>query len=447
MSLFPRRVSNLAARAGVALAGLAGLAVSGAGQASAQGSTAGAGGPTETSFFEMFFWSDDPVGLVFIWVLVLLSMLSLTLALRFGLQFRRSALLPAGLAAEVSGYLQQRKFREALDMARKDGSLLGELTAAALAEAPAGYEAMERTLFETGDAKAATTLRPLEALNVLGNIAPMMGLFGTVYGMIVAFQSLVSSGGSPDPVQLAGGISTALVTTLWGLVVAIPALASYALLHNRVDAIAADAMLEAIEAGIPTVVCVTERVPVLDMVRVRDALRDSDTALVGPNSQGILVPGARKLGVMSTADAIPGGIGIAARSASLTSEVVARLSAAGLGQSTTIGIGGDPIHGIGFAHCLALFRDDPGTEAVVLIGELGGVEEEEAADFLAAEPYGKPVIALLVGRHAPEDRRMGHAGTVSVLGSGSIAQKTALLELAGVRMAATPDDVVRALAS
>jgi len=204
---------------------------------------------------------------------------------------------------------------------------------------------------------------------------------------------------------------------------------------------------EAIEAGIPTVVCVTERVPVLDMVRVRDALRDSDTALVGPNSQGILVPGARKLGVMSTADAIPGGIGIAARSASLTSEVVARLSAAGLGQSTTIGIGGDPIHGIGFAHCLALFRDDPGTEAVVLIGELGGVEEEEAADFLAAEPYGKPVIALLVGRHAPEDRRMGHAGTVSVLGSGSIAQKTALLELAGVRMAATPDDVVRALAS
>jgi len=209
--------------------------------------------------------------------------------------------------------------------------------------------------------------------------------------------------------------------------------------------VAAAAMLEAIEAAIPTVVCVTERVPVLDMVRVRDALRGSETALVGPNSQGILVPGARKLGVMSTADAAPGGIGIAARSASLTSEVVARLSAAGMGQSTTIGIGGDPIHGIGFVHCLALFRDDPDTKAVVLIGELGGVEEEEAADFLAAEPYGKPVVALLVGRHAPEDRRMGHAGTVSVLGSGSIAQKAAVLELAGVRIAATPDDVVRAL--
>jgi len=211
--------------------------------------------------------------------------------------------------------------------------------------------------------------------------------------------------------------------------------------------VAAAAMLEAIEAAIPTLVCVTERVPVLDMVRVRDALRGGRTALVGPNSQGILIPGARKLGVMSTADAAPGGIGIAARSASLTSEVVARLSASGLGQSTTVGVGGDPIHGIGFAECLALFRDDPDTEAVVLIGELGGVQEEEAADFLAAEPYGKPVVALLVGRHAPEDRRMGHAGTVSVLGSGSIAQKTALLESTGVRIAATPDDVVRALGS
>lgn len=209
--------------------------------------------------------------------------------------------------------------------------------------------------------------------------------------------------------------------------------------------VAASAMIEAIEAGIRTIVCVTERVPVLDMIRVRDALKDSESALVGPNSQGLLIPQVRKMGVMSTADAMPGGIGIAARSASLTSEVVAQLSAAGLGQSTTVGIGGDPVHGIGFAHCLALFRDDPATSAVVLIGELGGVEEEEAADFLAAEPYGKPVVALLVGRHAPEDKRMGHAGTVSVIGSGSIAQKAALLESAGARIAATPDDVVRVL--
>ena len=209
--------------------------------------------------------------------------------------------------------------------------------------------------------------------------------------------------------------------------------------------VAAEAMLEAVEAGIPTVVCVTERVPVLDMVRVRAALQGSGTALVGPNSQGVLIPGHRKVGVMSTADALPGGIGIAARSASLTSEVAAQLSAAGLGQSATVGIGGDPVHGIGFSQCLALFRDDPATEAVVLIGEVGGVEEEDAADFLAAEAYGKPVVALLVGRHAPDDRRMGHAGTVSVLGSASLEQKMALLEAAGVHLAASPGDVVRAL--
>jgi succinyl-CoA synthetase alpha subunit len=151
------------------------------------------------------------------------------------------------------------------------------------------------------------------------------------------------------------------------------------------------------------------------------------------------------MGVMSTADAMPGGVGIAARSASLASEVAAGLSAAGLGQSAMVGIGGDPIHGIGFARCLELFRDDPATTHVVLLGELGGVEEEEAADFLAAEPYGKPVVALLVGRHAPKDRRMGHAGTVSVVGSGSIAQKAALLEATGVHIAQTPDDVARLL--
>lgn len=208
---------------------------------------------------------------------------------------------------------------------------------------------------------------------------------------------------------------------------------------------AAHAMIEAIEAGIDVAICVTERVPTLDMMRVKDALRGSDTELVGPNSQGILVPGIRKIGVMSTADAMPGSIGIAARSASLTSEIVAQTTAAGFGQSTTVGVGGDPIHGTGFVRCLELFRDDDATKAVVLVGELGGIEEEEAADYLAGDPYGKPVIALLVGRHAPEDRRMGHAGTVSVLGSGSIAQKGAVLEEAGATVAASPGDVVRAL--
>ena len=208
---------------------------------------------------------------------------------------------------------------------------------------------------------------------------------------------------------------------------------------------AAEAMIEAINAEIPLAVCVTERVPVHDMVRVKAALARSDTALIGPNSQGILVPDACKIGVMSTADARRGSVGIVSRSASLTSEIVALTSAAGMGQSTTVGIGGDPVHGIGFAHCLERFRDDPETEAVVLIGEIGGTEEEEAAEFLAMEDFDKPVVALIVGRHAPKERRMGHAGTLSILGAGSVAQKMDVLAEAGALIAETPDDVVRLL--
>ncbi len=212
-------------------------------------------------------------------------------------------------------------------------------------------------------------------------------------------------------------------------------------------AYAADAMIEAIEVEIGLIVCVTERIPTLDMLRVKAALSGSSTRLVGPNSQGVLTPGACKIGVMQTGDARPGSVGIVARSASLTSEIVALTNAGGLGQSTTIGIGGDPIHGIGFAECLALFKDDPQTKSIVLIGELGGVEEEAAADYLAAESFSKPVVALLVGRHAPEDRRMGHAGTLATLGSGSIEQKGAILEAAGAKLARSPDEVVGLLTS
>ena len=275
----------------------------------------------------------------------------------------------------------------------------------------------------------------------------MTGKAGTFYTRLAMDYGTGETGGYVAGVTPGRGGTTHLGLPVFGTVVeAVRETAPDAGVVYAPAPVAADAMLEAIEAGISTVVCVTERVPVLDMVRVRAALQGSGTALVGPNSQGVLIPGHRKAGVMSTADALPGGIGVAARSASLTSEVVAQLSAAGLGQSATVGIGGDPVHGIGFAHCLDLFRDDPATEAVVLVGELGGVEEEEAADFLAAEDYGKPVVALLVGRHAPEDRRMGHAGTVSVLGSASLAQKMALLEAAGVRLAASPGEVPRLLA-
>ncbi|WP_428929024.1 succinate--CoA ligase subunit alpha [Marinibacterium sp. SX1] len=208
---------------------------------------------------------------------------------------------------------------------------------------------------------------------------------------------------------------------------------------------AANAMIEAIEAGIGTLVCVTERVPQHDMSRVKAALRGADTMLIGPNSQGILSPGQCKIGVMPTVDARPGNIGIASRSASLTSEILAQCSRAGLGQSTTVGVGGDTLHGVGFVDCLKRFRDDPDTEAVVLIGEIGGAEEEEAAAYIRDSGFAKPVVALVVGRHAPQGRRMGHAGTVSALGLGSAEEKIDRLRRAGVAIARTADDVVQAL--
>ncbi len=210
---------------------------------------------------------------------------------------------------------------------------------------------------------------------------------------------------------------------------------------------AAAALIEAIEAELDVVVCVTERVPQHDMTRVKAALRGSKTALIGPNSQGVLTPGQCKIGVMPTRDATPGPVGIASRSASLTSEVLARLSAAKLGQSTTVGIGGDMIHGAGFVDCLKRFRDDAETRAVVLIGEIGGREEENAAEYLSQADYGKPVIGLVVGRHAPTGRRMGHAGTLSVFGLGTAQGKIDALRAAGVEVARDADDVTARLAA
>ena len=205
------------------------------------------------------------------------------------------------------------------------------------------------------------------------------------------------------------------------------------------------AIIEAVEAEVPLVICVTERVPTLDMVRVRQALEGSATKLVGPNSQGVLSPGKCKVGVMSTADARPGSIGIVSRSASLTSEIVAQTSAAGLGQSTTIGIGADPVHGIGFVDCLRLFMDDSETEGVILIGEIGGNEEEAAADYLRQERPRKPVVALVAGRHAPPERRMGHAGAFTSFGQGSAAAKIEAMRSAGARIAENADLVAQTM--
>jgi succinyl-CoA synthetase alpha subunit len=202
---------------------------------------------------------------------------------------------------------------------------------------------------------------------------------------------------------------------------------------------AASAMIEAIEAGIPLVVCVTERVPVLDMIRVQQALAGSQTKLVGANSQGVLAPGIAQLGVMTTINARRGGIGIASRSASLTSEGVAQTTDAGLGQSTTVGVGGDPVHGLSLADCLRLFLDDRETEGIILIGEIGGSEEEEAAELIARLKPDKPIVALVAGRYAPPERRMGHAGALSAAGGGDAGHKIEALRNAGVTIAPRAD--------
>lgn len=209
---------------------------------------------------------------------------------------------------------------------------------------------------------------------------------------------------------------------------------------------AAAAMIEAIEAETPVVVAVTERVPVLDMLRVRDALKGARTRLVGANSQGVLAPGVCKLGVMATGSERPGGVGIVSRSASLTSEVVAQVTQAGLGQSTTVGVGGDPIHGMSMRDCVELFLADDETEGLILIGEIGGGEEQEVADFIAGAKPAKPIVALIVGVHAPRERRMGHAGALAIGTGGDAASKVAALERAGVTIARSAHLVGRTMA-
>jgi succinyl-CoA synthetase alpha subunit len=204
---------------------------------------------------------------------------------------------------------------------------------------------------------------------------------------------------------------------------------------------AADAIIEAIDAQISLVVCVTERIPLLDMVRVRQALEGTRTRLVGPNSQGILVPRVAQLGVMSTTSAASGSVGIVSRSASLTSEVVAQVTRAGLGQSTTVGIGGDPVHGMSLADCVELFLDDPDTQGIILIGEIGGLDEEQAAELIARRQPRKPIVALVAGRHAPSQRRMGHAGAFTSGNAGTAALKIDALAAAGAHIAAHAGDV------
>jgi len=210
------------------------------------------------------------------------------------------------------------------------------------------------------------------------------------------------------------------------------------------SAFAADAIMEAASAGMELIVTITEGIPVHDMIRVMEFLKEKGTRLIGPNCPGIITPGEAKIGIMPGQIFRKGNVGVISRSGTLTYEIVSHLTAADIGQSTVIGIGGDPIIGTRFIDALELFEDDPQTEAVVLIGEIGGTDEQDAAKYIK-EKFNKPVVGFIAGRTAPKEKRMGHAGAIISGSSGTAEEKIKAFNEAGVKVASEPEEVAKLL--